>query len=71
MGDQPSYKVVRGFLNGGKRTVKTGLTLKQAQAWCRNPETLSRTCTTAAAKRRTATRGPWFDGYTLEKGMQS
>lgn len=57
------YKIVRHYFNGGKRTVKTGLTLAEAQAHCRDPESSSSTCTMAALKRRTAERGPWFDGY--------
>ena len=66
-----AYKIVRNYFNsqraaGARRTVATGLTLEQAQAWCQNPETSSRTCTTAAARRRTAKYGPWFDGYTEE-----
>jgi len=60
-----TYKIVRCYMNGGHqfRTVKRGLTLEQAQAHCRNPETSSKTATSAAARRRTKTRGPWFDGY--------
>lgn len=61
-----TYKIVRGYFRGGRRTIKTGLTLEEAQAHCRNPETSSRTATSAAARRRTAERGPWFDGYTEE-----
>ena len=58
------YKIVRGYFNGGRRVVKRGLTLEQAQAHCQDPETSSRTCTKAANVRRTRERGPWFDGYT-------
>lgn len=61
-----TYKIVRGYFRGGRRTIKTGLTLEEAQAHCSNPETSSRTATSAAARRRTAERGPWFDGYTEE-----
>ncbi len=57
------YKIVRMFFRGGKRTIKTGLTLEQAQAHCRDPETSSQTCTSAAGKRLTRDMGPWFDGY--------
>lgn len=49
-----TYKIVRGYFRGGRRTIKRGLTLEEAQAHCRNPETSSRTATSAAAKRRTA-----------------
>lgn len=46
------YKIVRFYYNGApRRTIKTGLTLEQAQARCNNPETSSKTATSAAAKR--------------------
>ena len=57
------YKIVRQFYNGAKRTIKTGLTLEEAQAHCRDPETSSRTCTKAAGRKRTRDHGAWFDGY--------
>lgn len=61
-----SYKIVRRFFNGNKRVIARGLTLDEAQEHCRNPETSSRTCRLAVNKRRTATRGEWFDGYEKE-----
>lgn len=61
-----TYKIVRAFFNGGKRTIKSGLTLEEAQAWCRDPETSSRTAKSAEKRRLTEARGPWFDGYTEE-----
>ncbi len=59
------YKIVRSFQDSSKRkrTIATGLTLEEAQAHCQNPETSSRTCTTAANRRYTRKHGPWFDGY--------
>lgn len=67
------YKIVRHYFNGGsqgggsyKRTIETGLSLKEVQAHCNDPETSSSTCTTAAGRRRTKERGDWFDGYTEE-----
>ena len=59
------YKIVRGYAKDGKssRTIQTGLTLEEAQEYCRDPETSSRTCITAAAKRITQRNGDWFDGY--------
>jgi hypothetical protein len=62
----PSYKIVRGYFRGGHETIVKGLTLKQAQAHCRDPETSSRTCTTEEGLERTARKGPWFDGYEEE-----
>jgi hypothetical protein len=63
-----TYKIVRFFQNPeiGRRTVETGLTLEEAQAHCKNPETSSRTATSAHAKKRTANKGAWFDGYEQE-----
>jgi hypothetical protein len=62
-----TYKIVRMFQRGGRRTIKTGLTLDQAQAHCRDPETSSRTATSYNARERTERLGPWFDGYDREK----
>ena len=65
-----SYKIVRNYFDGqrapARRTVKRGLTLEEAQAHCRDPETSSRTCTKRAGKERTRRHGEWFDGYTEE-----
>lgn len=59
------YKIVRFYFSkpGQRRTIATGLTLEEAQAHCQNPETSSKTCTTATAKAITHRNGPWFDGY--------
>ena len=62
------YKIVRGFLRTNrKRVMKRGLTLAEAQAHCKLPSTSSRTATGAKAERYTATHGPWFDGYEVDK----
>jgi len=60
------YKIVRMYFRNrgsGNRVIARGLTLEEAQAHCSDPETSSRTATSAAAKQRTKTLGPWFDGY--------
>lgn len=59
------YKVVRFYRDGGRRrrTIKTGLTLEEAQTHCKDPETSSSTCTGAVGRRRTREVGAWFDGY--------
>lgn len=63
-----TYKVIRHFYHSNRKfTVKTGLTLKEAQEHCNDPETSSSTCTSPAGKRRTRRSGPWFDGWTEEK----
>lgn len=62
------YKLVRHYQSAAirKRTIAEGLTLEEAQAWCKDPETSSRTCTKPHNKARTRKLGPWFDGYTEE-----
>jgi hypothetical protein len=77
------YKIIRVFQDPknplrwmmpndpSRRTIKTGLTLKQAQGHCRSKETSSSTCTTADAKQvtiDTLKRGyeAWFDCYEVE-----
>lgn len=57
------YNVVRMYFRGGHRIIKRGVALAEAQAHCKDPETSSSTCTSAAGRRRTKERGPWFDGY--------
>jgi hypothetical protein len=63
-----TYKIVRNYLHHPSRTLPTlrGLTLEEAQTHCKDPETSSRTATSAAARRRTRLYGPWFDGYTTD-----
>lgn len=59
-----TYKIIRHYFQGSrKRTIKSGLSLEQAQWHCDDPETSSTTATSAAAKARTRREGPWFDGY--------
>ena len=63
-----AYKIVRHYFNTStKRVIKRGLTLQEAQAHCRDPETSSRTCTTREGKARTQRYGAWFDGYDESK----
>lgn len=61
-----TYKIVRSYFRGGRRTLATGLTLEQAQAHCSDPETSSSTATSAKAKATTRRMGAWFDGYDKE-----
>ena len=58
-----TYKIQRLYFRGGRRTIATGLTLEEAQAHCRDPETSSSTCCKSVNKKRTKKRGPWFDSY--------
>ncbi len=62
-----SYKIVRFFQhNHPPKVIKRGLTLVEARAYCRNPETSSRTATGDSAKLLAKRCGPWFDGYDKE-----
>jgi hypothetical protein len=61
-----AYRIVRMYLRDRPTHAvrgKSGLTLERAQAHCQDPETSSKTCTSAAGKRRTRLYGPWFDAY--------
>lgn len=62
-----TYKIIR-FYQGDhpNRTIDVGLSLAEAQEHCRDPETSSSTCVSAASKRITTKMGPWFDGYEQE-----
>lgn len=67
VGSAESYKIVRMYESGKRSQVQArGMTLAEAQAWCSDPETSSSTAKSAAARRRTARYGRWFDGYTEE-----
>lgn len=59
------YKIVRMYFREGQRkqTIKTRLTLQEAQAHCKDPEHSSKTATSYEARKRTESKGPWFDGY--------
>jgi len=63
-----TYKIVRVYadMDIPKATIRVGLTLSEAQAHCKDPETCSSTCKGPGARRRTAIRGPWFDGFEEE-----
>ena len=63
------FKIQRLYFRrpGCKRTIRTGLSLEQAQAHCADPETSSFTCAQGENLRRTKNRGPWFDSYTEER----
>lgn len=66
------YRIVRMYLDEdraphSRRYQKTGLTLEEAQEWCRNPETSSRTAVGPGARTHTRKYGPWFDGYEEER----
>lgn len=62
------YKIIRSFRDqdGISPMVRRGLTLEQAQAHCKDPETHSATCTTDVGRALTESAGPWFDCYEEE-----
>lgn len=63
-----TYKITRGYFNEyPKEVIRTGLTLRQAQSHCQDPETSSKTCKLPENVRRTEVYGPWFDGYEEER----
>lgn len=67
MTDTNSYRIVRFYFEEHPREVlKRGLTLAEAQAHCRDPQTSSSTTTTTEGKRRTEQKGVWFEGYVKE-----
>ena len=53
-----SYRIIRFYFNGNQRVIKSGLTLEEAQAHCKDPETSGSTCSDLNK------RGQWFDGYS-------
>jgi hypothetical protein len=65
--DLPAYNIVRFYENGRqrKRILRKRVTLAEAQAHCHDPETSSKTATSATAKALTRRVGGWFDGYEL------
>lgn len=63
---QKTYSIVRHFGNGRTEVISKGLSLRQAQSHCLNPECSSKTAETRAALELTAKHGDWFDGVTIE-----
>jgi hypothetical protein len=58
------YMIVRFHANGYKRIIRVNLTKEEAIEHYKDPETSSKTCTSRQGKRRTASKGPWFEGWT-------
>ncbi len=54
-----TYKIMRMYKDHDKtHTIKTRLSLEEAQAHCRDPETSSRTCKGERGMKLTAINGP-------------
>jgi hypothetical protein len=63
------YKIIRFYKDDedlNRTVVARGLTLDQAQAHCKDPETSGTTAAQAESVERTRLHGPWFDGYEQE-----
>ena len=59
------FKIVRHYQRSGRKlTIRRFALEADAQAHCRDPETSSRTATSAEGRKRTRKCGPWFDAYT-------
>lgn len=56
----PVYRTIRFRYNGKPRTLRTGLTLHEAQDHCKRPDTSS----------HSTGPGAWFDGYDLMRGYR-
>jgi hypothetical protein len=61
-----TYKIIRSFMHHPSEVIEEGLSLKEAQEHCKDPETSSSRCTSAEGIALTARKGPWFDGYDEE-----
>jgi hypothetical protein len=62
-----TYKIVRFYKEDHPReTIKTGLSLKEAQKHCSDPETNSSTCKKPENVAKTEKMGDWFDGFYEE-----
>ncbi len=63
------FQIVRGYRDTESREiVEIELTLDEARAHCRDPETSSSTCKSPEGVARTKRHGPWFEGYEREEG---
>lgn len=60
------YKIIRNFFRGEAAVIRRNVTLEEAQAHCKDPQTSSRTATEPDLVAMTEALGPWFDGYTSE-----
>jgi hypothetical protein len=59
------FRIVRVFQSSRypSETIADGLTLAEVRAWTNDPETSSRTATSAEAVERTKLCGEWMDTY--------
>lgn len=60
------YTITRFYANRDPKVLRRNVTLEEAQAHCKDPETSSTTCTSKENHEHTEHFGPWFDGYDKE-----
>lgn len=67
-----TYQIIRFYqdLSIDNQVIKTGLSLEEAQSYCKSPEVSSSTCSTMEGIRRTEQCGAWFEGYQEEEGSE-
>ena len=63
-----TYYIERLYFSSdvANKVLHRGLTLDEAQAHCRDPETSASTCADPKLKALTKRVGPWFDAYEKE-----
>ncbi len=59
-----TYSIYRNYFSGQAKLLKEGLTLEEAKAYCRDPETSSTTCNAETSAQESNVQ--WFDSYTEE-----
>ena len=58
------FRIVRVFFEGyPDKTIKRGMTLQEARAWCKDPETNSSTAKSKKAQSLLEKYGEWYDGF--------
>ena len=66
-----TYEIVKFYHNGKNRVFNRGVNLEEAQAYCSDPQTSSKTYVTPKGKRTSIMElkdksEPWFYGYREE-----
>ena len=61
-----TWKIVRFYSNGRRRTLRGGLSIEECNRHCNSSESSWSTCRKYVNRKRTERFGPWFDGYYRE-----